>query len=65
VAALRELPTALVWGKRDAIIGEAVLSQWRQLLPAAPTFELADAGHFPQEETPTDFLRALDAIVAD
>lgn len=61
--ALRRIPTAVIWGTRDRLVGADFLARARELLPNAPTFELPDAGHFPQEETSAEFLRALDAAL--
>lgn len=63
VDALQRLPLGIVWGKRDTLIDPTVLSRWRQLFPGAACVELAESGHFPQEETPDEFLRALDGLV--
>lgn len=64
IPALRKLPTAIVWGLQDAIVGADVLLRARHLLPQAITFELEGVGHFPQEEAPFDFLRAMDGALA-
>jgi pimeloyl-ACP methyl ester carboxylesterase len=64
VPALRALPTALIWGKRDTVIDQTVLAHWRDLLPETPISELEHSGHFPQEETPGEFIRALDAFLS-
>jgi haloalkane dehalogenase len=58
-AALRRVPTTLVWGMRDPAFGPAYLAQWRAALPDARVSELADVGHFPQEEAPEALLAAL------
>ena len=63
VAALAGLPTALIWGKLDPLVDQTVLERWQQLLPHAPTYELADSGHFPQEESPREFIAALEAAL--
>lgn len=60
-SALRDFPTALIWGKRDTVIDATVLVTWQRLLPQVPRLEIENSGHFPQEETPNEFLRALDA----
>ena len=63
-AALREVPATLVWGMRDPAFGAAYLARWREALPAARVHELADAGHFPQEEAPELLLAALREALA-
>jgi haloalkane dehalogenase len=49
---LAGVPALLVWGLRDPAFGPAYLARWRTLLPHAEAAELADAGHFVQEEAP-------------
>lgn len=49
---LTSIPTTIVWGMRDPAFGPAYLERWRQVAPEAKVVELADAGHFPQEEAP-------------
>ncbi len=61
---LRHLPVRIIWGMKDGAFGPACLARWRALLPQAQVTELADAGHWPHEEAPSevaelisDFLR--------
>jgi haloalkane dehalogenase len=58
-AALRAVPTSLVWGMRDPAFGPAYLERWRAALPEARVHELPGIGHFPQEEAPELVLAAL------
>lgn len=53
-------PAALVWGRRDPILGRG-LSRHRRALPQARVFE-SDAGHFLQEEVPELFARAIREV---
>lgn len=64
ISALKNFPTAIIWGKRDPLIDSSALSQWLQHLPHARSFELEGSGHFPQEETQAEFHSALDAALA-
>jgi haloalkane dehalogenase len=57
--ALQRVPVTLVWGMRDPAFGATYLGTWRQALPHARVHELADVGHFPQEEAPEALNRAL------
>jgi len=54
-------PVALVWGKRDPILGKA-LGRIRQLFPNAPVTETG-AGHFLQEEVPQALADAILKVV--
>jgi haloalkane dehalogenase len=62
---LARRPALLVWGLRDPAFGPAYLARWRGALPDAEVVEVADAGHFVQEEAPealaTSVLRFLGA----
>lgn len=55
-------PAALVWGRRDPILGRS-LARHREALPQAHVFE-EDVGHFVQEEAPQLFERAIRAVAA-
>jgi haloalkane dehalogenase len=63
-AALADIPASLVWGMKDVAFGPKFLARWRELLPEAPVLELPDAGHFVQEEAPTQTVDALRALLA-
>lgn len=52
------VPVALINGLEDPISGRSIVARWRELLPAAPVFELAGVGHFPQVEAPEEVLRS-------
>lgn len=53
-AELARVPAQLVWGMRDPVFGPAYLARWRGLLPHARVAEVADSGHFVQEEAPDE-----------
>jgi len=59
-----DLPTLIVWGMRDSVLPEAVLRLWQRALPGAQVRELADAGHFLQEDAPAPALRAVEEFLA-
>ena len=54
-----DVPIALVNGLEDPISGRSIVARWRELLPAAPVFELPGVGHYPQVEAPDEVLEAL------
>ncbi|SFF94719.1 Pimeloyl-ACP methyl ester carboxylesterase [Actinacidiphila alni] len=60
-AALREWdgPLHLMWGLADPVSGAHVLERARRLLPQARVTALADAGHFPQSESPRTVAAAI------
>lgn len=53
-------PAALVWGRRDPLLGRG-LRRHHEALPQASVRE-TDAGHFLQEEVPHLFVEAIDEI---
>lgn len=59
-----EIPICLVDGIEDPISGATIVRRWRDLLPAAPVFELDGVGHYPQWEAPERVLAALEAFHA-
>jgi len=59
-----DLPTLIVWGMRDSVLPEAVLTRWQRALPGARVSTLADAGHFLQEDAPAPALRAVEEFLA-
>jgi haloalkane dehalogenase len=62
---LKALPTLIIWGMKDTAFTPKHLARWRHLLPYAKVVELADAGHWPQEEEPDTVARAvLDWVVS-
>lgn len=58
------LPIALINGLEDPISGRSIVARWRELLPAAPVFELPGVGHYPQVEAPDEVLAAYRAFRA-
>ncbi len=63
-ARLAETDLHLVWGMRDSAFPPALLGRWQQAFPQARTTAVAGAGHWPHEEAPDAFVRALEATVA-
>ncbi len=57
------VPIALINGLEDPISGRTIVARWRELLPAAPVFELAGVGHYPQVEAPEEVLRAYGEFI--
>lgn len=53
-------PSAIVWGKKDPVLGR-LLNRHVRLLPRATVFE-TEAGHFLQEEVPEEIAEAIRAV---
>jgi len=60
LAQLAAVPTLLVWGMRDPVLGPDVLRMWQRLFPSAECLEIDDASHFLQEDAGE---RVADRIV--
>lgn len=54
-----KVPTTVVWGRADRVVKPVHLARWRELLPTARFVELADVGHFPQLEAPSEVASAI------
>ena len=59
-ALLRRWPVQIIWGMADPfLLARDLLPIWREGLPDAPVVELKESGHFPQEEQPSEVVKAL------
>jgi pimeloyl-ACP methyl ester carboxylesterase len=59
VAARITAPTLVLWGAGDRLLPTSSGADIAQEIPGAWFLTLPDAGHVPQEETPTEFARAV------
>ena len=55
-------PNAIVWGQKDPILGKILRRINRQLPDAEVT--VTEAGHFLQEEVPTEIASAIRSVIA-
>ena len=58
------LPVALIWGREDQITPPDQAIQLQAALGEAPLFWIADVGHMPQIEAPTQFNAILSEALA-
>ena len=56
-----DIPSEIVWGMKDPILGKA-LTRMQQNFPNAPVIQ-TDAGHFLQEEVPIEIANALIRVI--
>jgi haloalkane dehalogenase len=61
---LAGVPVTLLWGMADSALKPALLEKWRTALPHARVHTFADAGHWPHEERPQEFVKLLAAALA-
>jgi pimeloyl-ACP methyl ester carboxylesterase len=52
-------PTVLIWGDADAIVPPAAAHAMAALLPDAQVHMIAECGHLPQQERPTELLQVV------
>lgn len=61
--ALRDVPTAIVWGTRDRALPPSALERLREGFPQAEVTAIDDAGHWPHEEQPQVVTAAVRALL--
>jgi haloalkane dehalogenase len=62
-AALAGVPATVLWGMKDSALGPHLLERWAGFLPHAGVVRLADAGHWPHEEVPEEFVASLGSSI--
>lgn len=60
---LRGVPTLLLWGERDAVVGLEASRATLELLPGARLEIIPGAGHLPHQERPGAFVEALERFL--
>ena len=63
-ARLAGRPALIIWGMKDRAFPPYQLDRWKQVLPEAEVVEMADAGHWPHEETPDQVIDAVRGFLA-
>lgn len=61
---LRGLPMEIVWGMQDWCFSPEFKSTWEQRFPEAHVTELADAGHYVNEDAPEAVIAAIRRVRA-
>jgi len=59
-----QMPILLIWGMQDPVLTPPVLGLWQQLYPHAITYEIEDASHFLQEDTPERIVGYIQEFLA-
>jgi len=59
-----DLPMTFVWGDLDPVSGAHMIERVEQRVPGAAVVRMADVGHWPPLEAPTEVAAAIDALVA-
>lgn len=62
-ARLTGIPTLIVWGLKDSAFRPKQLERWQSILPNARVVTIADAGHWPHEEAPSEVADAIASFL--
>lgn len=57
-----EVPTAVVWGEHDRVLGADQAEELLSVVPGARVVNVADWGHFPMVEQPSDYIEQIADI---
>lgn len=60
---LSRVPSLVVWGMADTLVGAPHLARWKRELSHARFVELEGVGHFPEDEAAGDVLAALEPLL--
>ncbi|MBI3245200.1 MAG: alpha/beta fold hydrolase [Deltaproteobacteria bacterium] len=64
LAGVKNLPTLLVWGDKDAVVPKGCIDAYKKAIPSAKTAVIANVGHRPEIENSAEFLRAMKEFLA-
>jgi pimeloyl-ACP methyl ester carboxylesterase len=56
------MPTVVIWGDHDQIVGAGGAERFARALPDGRLVLLRDTGHIPQMERPDEVARAIAAL---
>lgn len=60
-----EIPTLLLWGRKDRLIPFSNSADYMRALPNATLVDFPDLGHVPHEEAPDEALKPLERFLAE
>jgi len=61
---VKNLPTLLVWGQKDAFVPRGCIEAYQKVIAGAQVAEIPGVGHRPQIENPAEFVRVVQAFLA-
>jgi haloalkane dehalogenase len=64
-ARLTEIPVLIVWGLKDSAFRPNQLHRWQEALPTAKVVMIAEAGHWPHEEAPSEVAEAIQKFLQE
>lgn len=64
LAGVKNLPTLLIRGQKDAVVPQGCIEAYRQAMVGANVVEIPNVGHRPEIENSTEFIRAVREFLA-
>lgn len=61
---VKQVPTLLIWGTKDAIVPRGCITAYQQALVGAKVAEIPDVGHRPEIENSQEFVRIVQEFLA-
>lgn len=61
---VKNLPTLLVWGQKDAIVPRGCIEAYQKAIAGAKVAEIPGVGHRPEIENSDEFVRVVKAFLA-
>lgn len=61
---VKNLPTLLIWGQKDAVVPKGCITAYQQAITGAEVVEIPSVGHRPEIEDATAFVRAVREFLA-
>jgi pimeloyl-ACP methyl ester carboxylesterase len=62
---VRNLPTLLIRGQKDAVVPEGCITAYQQAIAGATSVTIPNVGHRPEIENATEFVRAVQTFLAE
>jgi haloalkane dehalogenase len=60
---LSNIPLAVIWGAADKVVGPMQRDKWYEVQSNLRMINIADAGHWPQEEAPELVTKAIQDLI--
>jgi pimeloyl-ACP methyl ester carboxylesterase len=61
---VKNLPTLLIWGQKDAVVPKGCITAYQQAITGAKVVEIPNVGHRPEIENSTEFVRVVREFLA-
>jgi pimeloyl-ACP methyl ester carboxylesterase len=61
---VKNLPTLLVWGQKDAVVPKGCIEAYKKAIAGAKVAEIKDVGHRPEIENSAEFVRVVKEFLA-